>query len=65
MMSDQIQMEASTRESLGSKMKRLYQRTSEGMNDEESKMSYANLFNQVMAENEEHDELPEEQASHK
>ena len=50
--SQMIHAMVSEKEGLGSKMKKLYQRTAEGMKDEESKQRYEELVSEVMAENE-------------
>ena len=51
-LSHEAQAHSDEKEGLRSKMKKVYQRTQEGMLDEESKQRYEDLVSQVMAENE-------------
>ena len=50
-----LQVMVKEKETLGSKLKKVYERTAERMTSEDSKQELSELFNQVLHENEEPD----------
>ena len=50
------------KESLGSKLKKVYHRTAERMTSDDSKQELSELFNQVMREGEAGEAIPEDSA---
>ena len=52
LLQDEVQFKNIEKDGLGSKLKKLYQRTSERIPDEQSKQELSNLFNEVMQEGE-------------
>ena len=58
-----LQVMVQEKETLGSKLKKVYERTAERMTSEDSKQELSELFHQVLQEDERADEQPERQSS--